>query len=157
MRTLLNRIPKVGEVCNRVDLDRVPSATKLKLLNTYLENHNDLVVRFFSNKGDWTSLAWVPLLPALERLQLQNMHRQRPIASLEPLVELLNLREFVVDGFVCQIDFSPLTQFQKTLQTLSIGVPDSDPLLDLLKGFKKLRSLGVRSAETRSNSIHLGE
>lgn len=150
MKTTLNKIPRTDQPCSRIDFDHLPTPANLIKLNDYIKSGHDVLVRFFSQKGDWTSLEWTEFVPALTRVQLQNYCRKRPITNLGPLISLKGLQEFGIDGFVSKrLDLSVLKNFRSTLRQLSVGTPDidADSLFDLLKQLRVIRSLSLVSAD----------
>ena len=72
------------EFLSRIDFSRLPTAQTLKKLDHFVSENPDVLVRFYSNFGDWTNLEWIPAVPNLQRLQLDNSAIASPYTTLEP-------------------------------------------------------------------------
>ena len=130
----------------------VPESELLVELNEYLVSHPATRVRFFSNFGDWTNLAFLNNLPNVRRLVLQNSDIRSPITNLDQLRVIENLEQLTLQGLPKRrLSFDCLLEFQDTLELLSIatiGVAGTS-LAEVFNELRALKSLGVSAIDCK--------
>ena len=142
-------IPDEWKNSSRIDFSKLPTAKTLNKLDHFIGENPDVLVRFYSNYGDWTNLEWISAVPNLQRLQLTNSAINSPYTTFEPFRNASNLRELTIDGTASgRIDLSPLTELSQTLRSFSIGLDGRmSKIYRVIESFSELRFLGLASVD----------
>ncbi len=131
----------------QIDFSRLPSTSLLKSLNSHLALHPSTLVRFFSNRGDWTSLKFAEYIPNVRHLLLNNTNIRKPITDLSPLASISELVQLNVTHLAnARIAFTPLLRFGKTLIDLSVWFENriaASSFFDVVPQLKTIKSLGL--------------